>query len=418
MKKILNNKLIYIGSIALVASTPLISTSCNIRYGRTQKDAHLSKEVFESNDFKKIEHIIQNKFHDKLIAQLYTQYYNDNIIKPKSSWYFSKVASAKTTAQLNRSLLETKNEWGVDNIGFSALYDVISEVRSNELIPINLKLLLNKISTLYDYVIKIYPTKIYRKTLSNNAKVVHIDFRSDLQTPMKRRYMRKFMDLSTDIPINFDSQGKLQYTVERFKKIYNIDTTSPQTTANSVKNASQIKALLKSTLFNSKGLGDAKTNIISDPKLVSNNKIALTNGIFPMDANNKIYQPKYTGKLNNIPVGTKYKFGYLQNNANSILKEFGKDEKVSKLTESIKNELFVNSKQAIIKELFGPNGEWDVKVVAKTWAENDASDYTISDWVENIGQRSNLHYYISKKIGKEDMPEVTQFQTQTSMGGV
>ncbi len=408
--------------LSAVIATPLIVTSCNINTSREQKDLHLESKDFKSKDFKTITNYIQNTVQNELFKNYYSSFVIKNAqqktnakTKAVLDVETSSLSKVLTKQDANRFFLnEQSGKHG--NFGSSYISWAMDELRENTLISKTTQLLLNKISTLYNRTIVVHPTvSVIKEGLFNNipgtkGKYLHAEFKADLQTPMKRRYMRELMVLKVDIPVIANSKAKTgdadaKAELERLRKITAI--TNPA----SIKNSMQLKELLNETIFKKDGfVSKFNDSIIKDQasfnSLIANKEeIYLSDGIFPIENTNH-YAPSAntTGKvdLTNGKVASTdktYTFGKNYNNALvNLNKTFSSSQKVSEITNYITKTYFTNSKQAYFKNLFNEKtGTWNVKVVARTWAGNEGSNYFVSDWIENLGHRTNYFYYFQNK---------------------
>ncbi|TCG11816.1 hypothetical protein [Mycoplasma todarodis] len=423
--KLLKSKSIKIGLlVAVTAAVPIVTTSCNVDQTREQKDMHLDKSDFDSKEYSTIKEMIQTTVQESM----FNQYYADQVVY--NSWTtknaatgnweyngkqkrYSNVKNVVTEKDARRFFLDEKG--GIGNFGSDYVGWAINQIRENSAVTKDLQLLLNKMSTIYNRTIVIYPTKVVVKqgefvkgNKATEGKYLHAEFRADLQTPMKRRFMKKFMTLNIDIPIDDSSlTDDPAIEMKRLKAILNVKDAKSITTTTQLR-----RVLSEASIFGGQATVDkANHSVVADAsfsKMYNPAKSAdLMGGMYPLNAaKSDPYVPEFTGqvdlktgKINDkkTSIDKEYNFGYWDQKANVEAKKFKGSQKVSELTEFIKNKMFVNSEQPIIKELFGKNGNWDVKVVARTWAGNEGSNYFLSDWIENLGHRTNYFYYFTNK---------------------
>ncbi len=424
--KLLKSKTIKIGLlVAVTAAVPVIATSCNVDQTREQKDMHLEKDEFNSKEYATIQKMIQTSIQDSMFKGYYADQVinNSKAVKDAKSgeWKvggedkkYSSMKKIATEAEARRFFIS--EQWNrTGNYGSDLLSTAIYNIRENSSVSKEIHLLLNKMSTLYNRTIVIYPTKVVMKNgefikgnKATEGRYLHAEFRADLQTPMKRRFMKKFMTLKIDVPID-ESTATDDPAIEmkRLKAIMNVKD------AKSITKSSQLREILNETLTGGSTTVDKASHSIVDnasfSKMFTPAKSAdLLGGIYPLNtAKTDVYVPESTGQvdLTNGKIKTKaasvdkdYNFGFWNQTANEDAKmTFKGSQKVSKLTDFIKDKMFVNSEQPILKELFGKNGNWEVNVVARTWAGNEGSNYFISDWIENLGHRTNYFYYFKNK---------------------
>ncbi len=442
--KLTKQKIIGLGSLAITTfAVPIVATSCNQSLGRQIKELHLDEGDFDSPEFKNIQNIIQNRFQYEIFNDMYASGVIKNsyaTLNSNTNTYqiqgeektYPNITRVKTQEDANRFFLNEKSgKHG--NFGLEYVSWIIDRIRDNILVNSKTQLLLNKISTLYNRNIIVYPTlvKIKNGEFKNggpltSGKYMHAEFRADLQSPMKRRFMRQFATFKLDIPIdNSKPSDNPDKEMKRLKAIMNIKSND------SVINITQLKAVLNETIFSEGGsVQDAKHSVI-DPKYFTtaingaSKQINLSAGIFPLTKGQVThYIPEWTGKVDLTNGKTKengvlkdhvYTFGKsdFQNNAPfTTPKTFKGSQKVEEITKYIKDTFFTNSTQPIIKSLFGVNGTWDVKVVSRTWPGNIGANYFISDWIENLGHRTNYFYYF---VNKKDATQTFYMKHSTSL---
>ncbi|NQZ28847.1 MAG: hypothetical protein HRT98_00445 [Mycoplasmatales bacterium] len=423
--KLLRSKKIKIGLLtAVMATVPIVTTSCNMDFSKEQKDMHLDKKDFDSKEYAIIQKTIQTSIQDSMFKKYYSnQVINNSYATKDVDGEWKVKGKEKEYSSMRNIITETdarrffiNEQWGgTGNYGAGLLWEAIDDIRENSLVSKETHLLLNKMSTIYNRTIVIYPTKVFVKNgefikgeKATAGKYLHAEFRADLQTPMKRRFMKKFMTLKINVPI--DNSSKTDDPSIEMKRLKAIEKIKD---AKSVKTIGQLKEILNETILSGKKtVNSSKHSIIDDGafnKMFNVNKnIDLNGGIYPLNkTKNGVYTPEWTGKVNleNGKITTQknnveqiYNFGFWNTTKDEELnKTFKGSEKVSKITDFIKQKMFVESEQPIIKDLFSKDGNWDVEVLSRTWAGNKGSNYFISDWIENLGHRTNYFYYFKNK---------------------
>ena len=421
-------------SLLTTSFIPIVATTaCNIRVKREIKNENLNDRIWESEEWKTLEKMIQNKFKQQIINDMFTnfvyKYTNpNNSEQVRLSW----LTRSKTKEQLDRAFLNKKR--GTGNYATDKLANTLTEIRENKLIPVKYKLLLNKISTIYNRTINVYPTKIFNKEIEGD-KYLHLEFRADLITPMKRRFVKKFLDLQIDFPI-FDRK----YTQLNLRKFYKItQLNSPTNLAQEIETANQMENIWLSTIRTDQGIRKPGNGIIDETNalaiLGTKQLLNLNSGFYPLNnAKNDLYNPTFTGRINDPKAPKSYIFAnwcglvlenpttnedgvitYLIPETNKEFVTLKNTDKVSKLEMAIQKHFFTESKMLLFKSLFGKDGKWQIKVEAQTWAGNPASNYTIADWVENIGHRSNFVFYMIKK---DDPSESYYYKSTAGMARV
>ena len=385
--KIKNKILLTLGSTAVMSVSFISIISCNVNFSKNIKNNNISNSrLFESRQGKQLQNLIQDKFQNAFLKKTYLNFFrggkwvnnngrkfenykewdNDNDEWVQKDQYISKLAAARFEKDLTRRLLEIQG--GKGNFAANILKDIEYSIWKNKNINPDVRSLLNEIRTTYNRVKKIYPIE-QRIITKNGLRYAKIVFQVDLISTLNRRFMKHYIQLKGEIPLEKISDKFLRENVYDFSNkfsnysssaklldaLYNDPTSTSEIPKDFITNNKYLNGVIQD--FNSLkfSTNTSKTKYILSYDQYSNSRINLD-----------------TGKLE----GTK---------KNILLsKEFNKTDKMAKIADYLEEIMFTDNKVNYIKEFFMGSNPWKPSIDIVNLAGTSISGITLDDYLHNF----------------------------------